>query len=162
MSLYCRWRCLSSGMQCHAVSLKLTDVSEVLAVCINRAIAQNFWTDFHEISYWGVSLKFSFIFWFRSDKNNEGLHQDQHVPCVEVTVEGNVLWLMRLVAGLSPWRPGCAPWSFNVVFVVKKVVLGQISFLRVLRISPASIIPPGLHSYISSREWTIDPLVSAV
>jgi len=52
-----------------------------------------------------------------------------------------VPWLRRLVAGLSPRRPGFAPGSVHVGFVVDKVALGQV-FLRVLRFSPVSIIPP--------------------
>jgi hypothetical protein len=35
-------------------------------------------------------------------------------------------------------------------------------YLRVLRFSPVSIIPPWLYTYISSGGWTIDPLVAAV
>jgi hypothetical protein len=54
-----------------------------------------------------------------------------------------VPWLKHLVAGLSPWRPGFAPGSVHVVFVVGEVALGQF-FLRVLRSSPVSIIPPWL------------------
>jgi hypothetical protein len=43
-----------------------------------------------------------------------------------------------LVAGLSLRRPGLAPWSIHVGFVVDKVALGQV-FLRVLRLSPVNI-----------------------
>jgi hypothetical protein len=42
-----------------------------------------------------------------------------------------VPWLRRLVAGLSPRRPGFYPGSFHVRFVVDKVALGQV-FLRVV------------------------------
>jgi hypothetical protein len=42
-----------------------------------------------------------------------------------------VPWLRRLVAGLSPRRPGFDPGSVHVGFVVDKVALGQI-FPRVL------------------------------
>jgi hypothetical protein len=35
-------------------------------------------------------------------------------------------WLRRLVAGLSPWRPGFDPGSLHVGFVVEKVALGQV------------------------------------
>jgi hypothetical protein len=49
-----------------------------------------------------------------------------------------VPWLRSLVAGLSPQRPGFAPWSIHVGFVVDKVALGQV-FLRVLRFSPVNI-----------------------
>jgi hypothetical protein len=50
----------------------------------------------------------------------------------------------RLVAGLSPRRPGFSPGSVHVGFVVDKVAPGQ-GFLRVLRFSPVSFIPPVLH-----------------
>jgi hypothetical protein len=42
-----------------------------------------------------------------------------------------VPWLRRLVAGLSPRRPGFDPGSVHVRFVVDKVALGQV-FLRVV------------------------------
>jgi hypothetical protein len=45
-----------------------------------------------------------------------------------------VPWLRSLVAGLSPGRPGIAPGSIHVGFVVDKVALGQV-FLRVVRFS---------------------------
>jgi hypothetical protein len=35
-------------------------------------------------------------------------------------------WLRSLVAGLSPRRPGFAPGSIHVGFVVDKVALGQV------------------------------------
>jgi hypothetical protein len=44
---------------------------------------------------------------------------------------GTVPWLRSLLAGLSPRRPGFAPESIHVGFVVDKVALGQV-FLRVL------------------------------
>ena len=37
-----------------------------------------------------------------------------------------VSWLRRLVAGLSPRRPGFDPGSVHVGFVVDKVALGQV------------------------------------
>jgi hypothetical protein len=43
-------------------------------------------------------------------------------------------WLRSLVAGFSPRRPGFAPGSIHVGFVVDKVAVGQI-FLRGLRFS---------------------------
>jgi hypothetical protein len=43
--------------------------------------------------------------------------------------------LTRLVAGFSPRRPGFAPRSVHLEFVVDTVVLRQV-FLRVLRFSP--------------------------
>jgi hypothetical protein len=51
-----------------------------------------------------------------------------------------VPWLRRLVASLSPRRPGFV----NVGFVVEKVALGQV-FPRVIRFSPVNFIPPVLH-----------------
>jgi hypothetical protein len=60
-----------------------------------------------------------------------------------------VPWIRWLVAGLSPRRPGFAPRSINVGFVVDKVALRQV-FLRVLRFCPVSIIPPSLSKLISS------------
>jgi hypothetical protein len=49
-----------------------------------------------------------------------------------------VLWLRALVAGLLRQRPGFAPGSIHVGFLVDKVALGQI-FLRVLRFSRVNI-----------------------
>jgi hypothetical protein len=49
-----------------------------------------------------------------------------------------VPWLRLLVAGLSPQRPGFAPRSIHVGFVVDRVALGQV-FLQVLRFSPVNI-----------------------
>jgi len=54
----------------------------------------------------------------------------------------------QLVAGLSPRRPGFAPRSVYVGFVVDKVALGQI-YLRVFKFSLVNIIPPC--SYIPLR-----------
>jgi hypothetical protein len=70
-----------------------------------------------------------------------------------------VPWLRSLVAGLSPRR--FSPGSIRVGFVVDKVALGQV-FLRVLRFSPVNIIPPGLHTLVSSEGRTLGPLVTAV
>jgi hypothetical protein len=46
--------------------------------------------------------------------------------------------------------PGFAPGSVHLGFVVDEVALGQGFFFRVLRFTPVSIIPSGLHTYISS------------
>jgi hypothetical protein len=54
----------------------------------------------------------------------------------------------RSVASLSPHRPGFAPWSVHVGFVIDSVPLGQVS-LRVLRSSPVRVIPPWLSILIS-------------
>jgi hypothetical protein len=59
-----------------------------------------------------------------------------------------VPWLKRLVAGLSPRRPGITPRSVHVGCVVDKVALGQV-FLRVFRLLPVNIIPPFLHTHPS-------------
>jgi hypothetical protein len=72
-----------------------------------------------------------------------------------VIVPGAVPWLKRLVAGLSPRRPGFAPGSILVGFVVDKVALGQV-YLRVLRFSPANIIPPLLHIHLSPPHEVCD------
>jgi hypothetical protein len=47
---------------------------------------------------------------------------------------------VRLVADLSPRKPGFAPGSVNVGFVVVKVALGQVS-VRVLPFYRGNIIP---------------------
>jgi hypothetical protein len=52
--------------------------------------------------------------------------------------------LRRLVAGLSPRRPGFDPGSVHVGFVVDKVALGQV-FSRLLRFFPVNFKPPELH-----------------
>jgi len=49
-----------------------------------------------------------------------------------------VPWVRRLVAGLSPRRPGFASGSIHVGFVVDSVAQGQF-FLRVLRFSPVNL-----------------------
>jgi small ligand-binding sensory domain FIST len=51
-----------------------------------------------------------------------------------------VPWRRRLVAGLSPRRPGFASGSIQVGFVVDEVVLGQVS-IQVLPFSPVNVIP---------------------
>jgi hypothetical protein len=65
-----------------------------------------------------------------------------------------VPWLRSLVAGLSLRRPGFAPGSIHVGFVVDKVALGQ-ALLGVLRFSPVNIIPPSLSKLISYGECVI-------
>jgi len=54
--------------------------------------------------------------------------------------------LRQSVAGLSPQRLGFDPWSFHARSVVDKVVLAHF-FLRILRFSPVSIIPPVLQTF---------------
>jgi hypothetical protein len=59
-----------------------------------------------------------------------------------------LLCVTRLVAGLSPRRPGFAPGSIPVGFVVDKVALGR--FSPSSSVSPAkNIIPPLLHIHLS-------------
>jgi hypothetical protein len=61
----------------------------------------------------------------------------------------------------TPRKPGLAPGSVHMGFVVGEVELGQV-LLRVLRFSPVSVIPPGLHTRISSGGRTTGLLVFAV
>jgi hypothetical protein len=65
-----------------------------------------------------------------------------------------VPWLRWLGSGLSPRRPGFASGSIYVGFVVDKVTLAQ-GFLRILRFSPVSIIPPPLSKLILRCECVI-------
>jgi hypothetical protein len=65
-----------------------------------------------------------------------------------------VPWLRSLVAGLSPRRPGFAPGSIHMGFVVDKVALGQV-FIRILRFFPVYIIPPSFSKLMSSGECVI-------
>jgi hypothetical protein len=65
-----------------------------------------------------------------------------------------VPWLRRLVAGLSPQRPGFDPGSVRVGFVVDKVALEQV-LSRVIRFSPANFIPPVLHYLEKLKKLTI-------
>jgi hypothetical protein len=64
---------------------------------------------------------------------------------------GAVLWLRRLVAGISPQRNGFVTGPVLVGFVVDKAALGQV-FLRVLHFSLVSIIPPSLSKLVSSGD----------
>jgi hypothetical protein len=66
-----------------------------------------------------------------------------------------VQWLKRLVTGLSPRRPGFAPGSIHVGFVVDTVALRHV-FLRVLRFSRTNIIPPLLHIHLSPPHEVCD------
>jgi hypothetical protein len=59
-----------------------------------------------------------------------------------------VLWLTRLVAGLSPRRLGFDPSSLHVRFFANMVTLEQV-FLRVLLFYPVNIILPMLHTYLN-------------
>jgi hypothetical protein len=71
-----------------------------------------------------------------------------------------VPWLRRLVASLSPRRPGIAHRSVHVGCMVDRVALGQV-FLQVLRFFPVSIVPPWVCILISFGGWTIGPLVGS-
>jgi hypothetical protein len=55
-----------------------------------------------------------------------------------------VPWLRRLVAGLSPRRPGFDSESVHVEFVVDKVTLGQVFPPQYFGF-PLYFIPPVLH-----------------
>jgi hypothetical protein len=68
--------------------------------------------------------------------------------CVALSCHG------RLVTGFSPRRLGFAPGVVRVWFVVDKLALGQ-NYLRTLRLSPVSIIPPLLNSH-SCVMWVMD------
>jgi hypothetical protein len=66
-----------------------------------------------------------------------------------------VPWLKRLVTGLSPQRPGFAPGSIHVGFVVDKVALGR--FLSEYFGFPCRyIIPPLLHIHLSPPHEVCD------
>jgi hypothetical protein len=77
------------------------------------------------------------------------------VIIVVVSVDGNKILLVVLVramaqavsSGLSTRKPGFAPGSAQVGFMVDRMALGQVYF-RVLRISPLNIIQPWLHNHI--------------
>jgi hypothetical protein len=64
-----------------------------------------------------------------------------------------------MAQAVSRWpltaEAGFAPGSIHVGFVVDKVALGQV-FLRVLRFSPANIIPPLLHIRLSPPHEVCD------
>jgi hypothetical protein len=64
----------------------------------------------------------------------------------------NTGWLQRVYTSkeesVSQRRPGFAPGSVHVGFVVDKVALGQ-GFLGVLQFAPVRIIPPWLHTHVS-------------
>jgi hypothetical protein len=65
-----------------------------------------------------------------------------------------VPWLRRLVAGLSPLRPGFDPGSVHVGFVVDKVTLGQV-FPRVLRFFPYQFHSTGAPLLIKMKKLII-------
>jgi hypothetical protein len=68
-----------------------------------------------------------------------------------------VPWLKRLVAGLTPRRPGFAPGLVHVEFVEDKMALGQI-FLRLFGF-PLSIYhytTPLLHAHLSPPHEVCD------
>jgi hypothetical protein len=83
------------------------------------------------------------LLWQMTFHYPETSHPNPKYPLLE-TWSRAVPWLRRLAPGLPPRRPGFDPGSVHVGFVVDKVALGQV-FLRVLRFSPVSFIPPVLH-----------------
>ena len=56
-----------------------------------------------------------------------------------------VPWLRRIVAGLTPWRPGFDSALIYLGFVIRKVTLG-LAFLWALRLSTVSIIPSRIYT----------------
>jgi hypothetical protein len=94
-----------------------------------------------------------------------------HIQCLNLvlaTLKFCVLirkmrWLRRLIAGISPTRPGFNPRPVHVRFVVDELTLRQV-FLPVLWFSPVSIIPPVLHTHslIYHCCYTISATDSAV
>jgi hypothetical protein len=94
------------------------------------------------------------------------------VIIVVVSVDGNKILLVVLVgamaqavsSGLSTRKPGLAPGSAQVGFMVDRMALEQV-YLRVLRISPVNIVPPWLrnHIIVSYIIWRMKkcPLVAA-
>jgi hypothetical protein len=89
-----------------------TDVSEVRAASIIRAM-----TEAARTSETSVDIQ---------------LRTRQYIPeDSELHTRRRENLKYHIVTGLSPWRPGFAPGSFHVGFVVDKVALGQVC-LRVL------------------------------
>jgi hypothetical protein len=62
---------------------------------------------------------------------------------------GTVPWLRRLVAGVSPRRPGCNPRPVHVEFVVDKVALSVLLFplISIIRL----VLP--VHYFVSDRRY---------
>jgi hypothetical protein len=73
-----------------------------------------------------------------------------------------VPWLRRLVDDLLPWRPVFTPGSIRVGFVVEKVALGQVFLPSSSIFSCQYYFTVALHTHISCRGLTIDPLAAAV
>jgi hypothetical protein len=72
-----------------------------------------------------------------------------------------VLWLSRLVVGLSQRRSGFAPRSVHVGFVVNEVALEQV-FLKHFLVLPCQYHSPvALHPHILLGGWTIGQWVAA-
>jgi hypothetical protein len=72
-------------------------------------------------------------------------------------------WRRRLVAGLTPRRPGFTPWSVLVGFVVNQVALGHGSpppSSSVFHCQYHSTV--ALYTHLSPGGWTIGPLMAAV
>jgi hypothetical protein len=86
-----------------------------------------------------------------------------HIRIIELTVADPVSKvIVRLVAGLSPRRPGFASGSVHVGFVMYKVALEKV-FLRVLRVFPCQYHSTvALHTHVSSGWQKICLLVAAV
>jgi hypothetical protein len=71
-------------------------------------------------------------------KSRNAYFEYQLVSAAGVTVP----WLRRIVAGLTPWRPGFDAAQIYLGFVIRKVTLG-LAFLWTLRLSTVSIYTLG-------------------
>ena len=60
-----------------------------------------------------------------------------------------VPWVRRLVAGLSPLRPGLDPSSVHVGFMVDEIAQERVLFFhQILHFLPVTIIPPALRTHL--------------
>jgi hypothetical protein len=122
-----------------------------LAYCISDKLVKRLWTQLSSgiwrcvfwCEYSDVSSHSYNICWFTLF----------YIHVIPVRKNGKVvLWLTRLVAGISPQKPGFDPGSVHVGFLVDKVALRQVLPL-VLRFSPVNFIPPVLR-YMEKRKKT--------
>lgn len=75
-----------------------------------------------------------------------------------------ILWLRRLVSGLSPYRPGFTTKPVLMVFVVDRVAFGQVS-LPVFQFSRVTVIPSLLctsNSFHNHRRCTTSVIDSVI
>jgi hypothetical protein len=73
----------------------------------------------------------------------------------EVRLDGAVPTLRRLVAGLTPRRPGFDSRSIHVRFVLVKVALGQVS-VRVV-VYPVGMLSPVFYTYLYRHDTLSSP-----